>query len=136
MRNMPKSPQTTARAFVKAINDRDIDKLWKLLSDEHRFVDSLGTVIHGREKMRDGWAAYFRMVPDYAVIVDETFSEGAIIVMLGAAQGTYVKDGQLLKENFWQTPAAWRAQIRDEKVVEWRVYADNEPIRQLMAKNK
>jgi ketosteroid isomerase-like protein len=136
MRNMPKSPQTTAHAFVKAINHRDIEKLWKLMSDEHRFVDSLGTVVQGRDKMRDGWAGYFSMVPDYTVIVDETFSDGATVVMLGAAQGTYVKDGQLLKENFWQTPAAWRAQIRDEKVAEWRVSADNEPIRQLMAKNK
>ena len=132
---MPKSPQTTAHAFVEAINQRDAEKLWKLMSDDHRFVDSLGTVVQGREKMREGWAGYFRMVPDYSVNVDETFSDGAIVVMLGAAQGTYAKNGQLLQENFWKTPAAWRALIKDEKVVEWRVYADNEPIRQLMAKN-
>jgi len=134
MRNMPKSPQTVAHAFVKAINHRDIDKLSELMSDDHRFVDSLGTVVQGREKMRDGWAGYFRMVPDYTVTVDETFSEGAIVVMLGSAEGTYAKDGQLLPENFWRTPAAWRAQIKDEKIAEWRVYADNEPIRQLMAR--
>jgi hypothetical protein len=86
--------------------------------------------------MRDGWAAYFRMVPDYTVTVDETFSEGSIVVLLGWARGTYVKErGQVLPENTWQTPAAWRAQIRDEKVAEWRVYADNEPIRQFMAKS-
>jgi len=134
MRNMPKSPQTVAHAFVKAINHRDIDKLSELMSDDHRFVDSLGTVVQGREKMRDGWAGYFRMVPDYTATVDETFSEGAIVVMLGSAEGTYAKDGQLLPENFWRTPAAWRAQIKDEKIAEWRVYADNEPIRQLMAR--
>lgn len=136
MRNMPQSPQTIACAFVNALNRQDVDGLCKLMSDDHRFVDSLGTVVQGREKMRDGWAGYFRMVPDYTAIVNETFSEGATVVMLGTAQGTYAKDGRLSRENFWQTPAAWCAQIEDEKVVEWRVYADNEPIRQLMAKSK
>jgi hypothetical protein len=36
----------------------------------------------------------------------------------------------LKPENRWQTPAAIRALIEDGKVAEWRVYADNEPIRQ------
>ncbi len=133
---MAQSAETIAHAFVKAINDRDLDKLGKLMSSEHRFVDSLGEIVQGREKMRDGWAAYFRMVPDYTVAVDETFCDGPIVVMLGVARGTYVKDGLPLLENSWQTPAAWRAQIQDEKVVEWRVYSDNEPIRRLMARNR
>ena len=133
---MPKSPQTIAHAFVNAINHQDVDALCRLMSDEHRFIDSLGTVVQGREKMRDGWSCYFRMVPDYTVAVHETFSDGPIVVMLGVAAGTYVKDRQALPDNSWQTPAAWRAQILDGKVTEWRVYADNEPIRQLMAKGK
>ncbi len=54
--------------------------------------------------------------------------------MLGTAQGTYARDGKLLPENKWSTPAAWRAQIKGSLVAEWRVYADNEPIRKLMAK--
>ena len=130
------SPESVAHAFVDAINHRDVEKLWHLMPDEHRFVDALGAVTQGREKMRDGWAAYFRMVPDYAVIVEETFSAGATVVMLGTAHGTYAKDSSLMQENFWRIPAAWRAQIEGEKVVEWRIYADNEPIRQLMAKSK
>ncbi|HTV56053.1 MAG TPA: hypothetical protein VMI06_14210 [Terriglobia bacterium] len=59
------------------------------MSSEHRFVDSLGAVVQGKEKMRAGWAAYFRMVPDYTVAVDETFFDGSIIIiMLGIARGT------------------------------------------------
>jgi hypothetical protein len=38
----------------------------------------------------------------------------------------------LRPENHWTTPAAWRASIRDGLIAEWRVYADNEPIRQIM----
>jgi ketosteroid isomerase-like protein len=136
MYNMPRAPEGIAYAFVEAINHRDVDKLAELMSSEHRFVDPLGAVVQGREKTRAGWAAYFRMVPDYTVVVDETFSHGSIVAMLGMARGTYVKNGEPLPENSWQTPAAWRVQIQDEQVVEWRVYADNEPIRRLMAKSK
>lgn len=131
---MRESSQAVALAFVEAINSRDPNRLGTLMTEEHRFVDSLGAVVQGRENMLLGWAAYFRMVPDYAIHVEETFENGVIVVLLGMASGTYAKDGQVRPENSWQTPAAWRAQIEGDKVSEWRVYADNEPIRKLMAK--
>jgi len=89
------SPKSVAHAFVKAINERDIEKIEKLMADDHRFIDSLGAVVQGRTRMREGWAAYFRMVPDYTISIEETFSNGAMVLMLGAAGGTYTSDGQL-----------------------------------------
>jgi len=47
-----------------------------LMTPGHRFVDSLGGVTEGREKMRAGWVGYFRMVPDYSIVVEETFCDG------------------------------------------------------------
>jgi hypothetical protein len=38
----------------------------------------------------------------------------------------------LVKENRWETPAAWRAVVVDGLVAEWRVYTDNEPMRERM----
>jgi len=64
--------------------------------------------------------------------VEECLCSGPVVVMLGVAQGTYTTDGTLRAENRWKTPAALRALIEDGKVAEWRVYADNEPIRRLM----
>ena len=84
--------------------------------------------------MKAGWQGYFRMVPDYTIVIDETHVEGAVVVMLGTAQGTYSADGVLRAENKWATPAAWRGLIRGSRVAEWRIYADNEPIRQIMAR--
>jgi hypothetical protein len=75
------------------------------------------------------------MVPDYTIAVEEILSDGPLVMMLGVAEGTYSPDGQLRAENRWQTPAAFRALIEDGKVAEWRVYADNEPIRQRMREN-
>jgi uncharacterized protein (TIGR02246 family) len=122
--------ESVAHGFVRAINRQDVEALAELMTAEHRFIDSLGTAVEGREAMRVAWTAYFRMVPDYAIAVEETLCDGPVVVMLGMARGTYSPDGKLRKENQWETPAALRAFIEDGKVAEWRVYADNEPIRQ------
>ena len=133
---MDDSAKTVAQAFVRAINRQDVDALTSLMAETHRFVDSMGTVLEGREAVRAAWAAYFRMVPDYTVAVEETYSAGPVVVMLGIAQGTLAPDGQLKPENHWQTPAAFRAFIEEGEVAEWRVYADNEPIRTLLRKHE
>jgi len=108
--------------------------LLALMSDEHCFIDSLGIRMEGREKLRDAWTGYFRMVPDYAVAIDETLTDGPVVVMLGLAQGTFTRDGVLQPENRWETPVAVRAFIEEGKVSEWRVFADNELIRKIIAK--
>jgi uncharacterized protein (TIGR02246 family) len=131
---MSESGKTVAQAFVRAINRQDVDALAELMTEDHRFTDALANVVEGREKMRAAWAAYFRMVPDYTIAVEETYSDGTVVVMLGVVRGTYTPDGQLKPENRWKTPAALRAVIEDSKVSEWRVYADNEPMRRLVAR--
>ena len=41
-------------------------------------------------------------------------------------------DSALGPNGFWEVPAAWRAVVQDGKIAEWRVYADNQPLRKLM----
>jgi|ERR1700722_11195148 ketosteroid isomerase-like protein len=135
---MASSNESVAHAFADAISHQDVSALAELMTENHRFIDSLGNVVEGREKMRAGWAGYFRMVPDYTVTIDETYSGGSVVVMIGSAQGTYSRDGKPAAEqsqaNRWRTPAVFRAVVKDGKIAEWRVYADNEPIRRLIAK--
>jgi len=103
-----------------------------LMAPGHRFVDSMGQAVEGREKVRACWVGYFRMVPDYSIVLEEAVCARRVVLMVGIAQGTYTSDGWLREENGWKTPAAFRASIVDGKVAEWRVYADNEPMRQRM----
>jgi len=136
-----------ATQFVQAINRQDVPALLDLMTPDHLFTDSLGNIVRGRDSMRAGWKLYFQMVPDYQLTVEETYSMESKVVMLGTAGGTYshafesiratgmpstLPDGTSKYENRWQTPAAVRARIEDGKVAEWRIYADNEPIRKLM----
>lgn len=133
---MTDSPASIAQAFVRAINRHDLEALAELMSDQHTFVDSMGNTARGREQMQAGWAAYFMMCPDYSIAVEETYADGPVVVMLGVAEGTYTPDGKLKPENRWKTPAAFRALVEDGKIAEWRVYADNEPIREHMRKSR
>jgi hypothetical protein len=136
MESIGNSAESIAQAFVRAINRQDADRLATLMSPAHRFIDSQGKVIEGRDKMREGWAAYFRMVPDYSVAIEEYYPGEPVVVMLGMAGGTYTRNGKLNPENRWQTPVAIRALVEDGFVAEWRVYADNDPIRKVMATGK
>ena len=122
-----------AEAFAAAINQHDTAALAALMTANHRFVDSLGNVVEGRDAMKAGWDGYFRMVPDYSLDLQETFSDGSAVVMLGVARGTWTANGELKPENRWETPLAVRALVDEGKIAEWRVYADNEPIRKIMA---
>lgn len=136
MESVGHTAETVAQAFIRAINRQDVDRLAELMSPNHRFIDSLGNLVEGRERMRENWAAYFHIVPDYAVAIEEYYPADPVVIMLGMAAGTWTPDGKLRPENRWQMPIAIRALIEDGLIAEWRVYADNEPIRKVMVPGK
>src|SRR5271166_3037245 len=130
---MSESVEAVVEAFVRAINRQDVDALAELMSEEHRFVDALGGFVQGREAMRAAWRGYFGIVPDYTIAIEELHVDGPVVVMLGEVGGTYAPDGKMQSENRWKMLAALRANVVDGKVAVWRVDADNEPMRRLMA---
>jgi ketosteroid isomerase-like protein len=124
-----------ARRFVDKINAHDVEGLVALMTANHAFVDSLGDK-STRPAIEKGWRRYFDMVPDYWVRVDRVLSDKNTSVLIGLAGGTYVSEGGVVRpENKWETPAVWVARIEGQKVAEWRIYSDNEPIRSKMTKS-
>ncbi len=129
------TPQKVVEQFVTAINTHDVEGLASLMTSDHRFVDSLGTVVEGRGATREGWTFYFSMVPDYHLEISRSFvaeESKAEAMLVGVASGSYWSNGVKRPDSSWSTPAALRAIIRDGQVAEWQVYADNEPIREQM----
>jgi SnoaL-like domain len=123
-----------ALRFVEEINAHKVDGLVGLMTTDHVFIDSLGNKV-SRPEIETGWKQYFEMVPDYWIQIERTFSEKDTSILLGKAGGTFVPNGEKMRaENKWETPGVWLAEIRNEKVSEWRVYCDNEPIREKMRK--
>jgi ketosteroid isomerase-like protein len=130
-----RSSLAVALAFVARINSHDVDGLVALMMPDHVFVDALGNTFCGAEPMRQGWKGYFALFPDYSIEVTDEFSRSDVVAMFGKARGTFVVNGKLPRENFWEIPAAWRAVVKDGRVAEWRVYCDNDPARKIMAAN-
>jgi ketosteroid isomerase-like protein len=131
-----KSAVDVVSSFVAKINAHDVAGLCELMPEGHVFVDSLGNAIHGRETICAGWKGYFAWFPDYEISITKVFHDGDEVALFGTARGTYCVDGNLLNENKWEIPAAWRAIVRDGLVAEWRVYADNSPVMQIMEASK
>lgn len=126
------SAEDVANRFVAAINQHDVEAIYELMSKDHRIIDSGGGIVEGREEMKEAWIKYFKMVPDYQVSISEVFVSENTVVLLGKASGTYTADGVIKSENLWQTTAAWRAVVSGEQISEWQIFADLEPIREIM----
>ena len=129
------TPIQTVLQFMERINERDADKLAELMTQDHVFIDSLGQTTRGRETMRKGWQAYYSFCPDYWVSHEDIFGDGKVVAVFGAAGGTIRANGNLPAENKWHTAAAWRAVVENGLIKEWRVYADNKPVYDIMAKS-
>jgi len=128
------NPVETILDFLDRINQHDPDKVAALLTEDHVFVDSLGQRVQGRDKMLNGWKQYYAFCPDYWVSHEEIFQNGNMVAVFGAAGGTISAGGKLPPENKWRTPASWLAFVEKGLVKEWRVYADNKPVYDILAK--
>jgi ketosteroid isomerase-like protein len=129
-------PVPIALAFIAAINAHDVDALVTLMTPDHLFVDAGGQTVRGSTAMRDGWTSYFQGFPDYHIGVRELLTFREVVGVFGTASGTYAPDGNMSAENSWEIPAAWEARVRNGRVCEWRVYADNAPVSEIMAKTE
>lgn len=118
--------RTTFDRFILAINAHDTEAVTSLMTTDHLFVDSLGNAIRGSEAMKAGWRGYFGMCPDYRIKVRTILLSGDLILSSGEAGGT-------INGTRWSTPAAWQALIHEGRVAEWRVFADNKPVYEILA---
>lgn len=100
-------------SFNAAINARDLAALVALMSPDHRFVDSAGRVVAGRDECRDAWRSFFDSFPDYRNIFAsiELVSAGEVVVEGRSECAVAPLEG----------PARWRAKVQDGFVTEWRI---------------
>ena len=117
------------RQFVAAINQHDIGAINALMTTDHMFVDSVGNRVQGASSMQVGWCSYFAMCSDYWIRTDHVMTEGDVVMAVGEAGGTI--DGVS-----WRTPAAWKGLVHEGKLAEWRVFADNKPVYEILSRRQ
>jgi ketosteroid isomerase-like protein len=122
------SPEEVFSLFVSAINRHDLQALTALMAPDHTFIDSLGNRVVSAVSMTVRWHAYFAMCPDYWIRIDNLLAKDNIALAVGQAGGT-------INGAEWQTPAACKATILNDKVAEWQVFADNKPVYEILSKH-
>jgi ketosteroid isomerase-like protein len=120
-------PEEVFALFVTAINRHDVQGLTALMAPGHIFIDSLGRRVEGAVSMEAGWRGYFALCPDYWIRADNVMEVDGVVLAAGQAGGSIDKIA-------WQTPAAWKATIRDGTVAEWQVFADNKPVYEILSR--
>jgi ketosteroid isomerase-like protein len=108
-------PEDAVAAFNAAINRQDIDALASLMTDDHEFVDTTGTVERGKAHCLDLWRGFFAQFPDYRNTFTRVSANNNEVVIVGYSTCSVKElDG----------PALWKAVIVNDNVAHWRVYDD------------
>jgi ketosteroid isomerase-like protein len=108
-------PRALTVKFNEHINNRDLDGLAALMTDDHTFIDTAGHAIHGRSTCLEAWRGFFSSFPDYQNVFDSLAVEDNSVVVVGHSTCSDARlDGRAL----------WVAKASDDKLAEWRVYED------------
>ncbi len=83
----------TVYAFANAINEHSIDKMYSLMTDDHKFIDAHGNEVVGKDKMKIDWKSYFREFSDYKIEITNIFANGDSLALL-ALRAVHLKDSK------------------------------------------
>jgi len=105
----------TALRFNERINQRDLEGLAELMTDDHTLVviaNNKGETTKGKNVVKEGWREFFKEYPDYRNIFTCVTVQGNVVVMVGYSTCSFKSlDG----------PNIWTAKIRGGRISEWRV---------------
>lgn len=120
-----KGPAEIVERYIACINAGDSTGLAAVAGTAPRFVDATGAEYR---LTSEAWAGFFEEFPDYRIEVDQILSKGDLVAVFGSASGSFHGVGNSKPGAAWSFPAAWRAIVRNGKLLEWQVYGDIEPM--------
>ncbi len=121
--------------FLDRINAHDVDGIASFLATDLVFIDAHDHVHRGKQMMREAWAEYFILFPDYKIEVEDVLEQENRLAIFGYASATYKGPAPGLS-NFWRLPAAWKAVVSEGKIKLWQVYCDYKIIYDIIQKNQ
>ena len=119
------TPTDLAHAFVGRINAHDADGLARLMTEDFVFTDYTGQRQTSREVMRDAFGRYFESCLEYRIHVAQVLLSGSDSALIfGHVTGSHLGE-EIEKRGM----LAWKAEVRDGLVAEWRIYANPAALR-------
>lgn len=113
---MTLTPAAAANEFNSHINDANLRALASLMSEDHRFIDSHGTMVSGKPACIAAWNGFFRAFPGYRNTFDSFHEFGNTVTITGHSNCPNHPE--------LTGPAIWSATVMADRLTEWRVYLD------------
>lgn len=108
----------TIEQWLQAINSHDVDTLESLGSDDHTFFVEGETPTVGKATIKPSWVGYFKLCPNYVVLIDEYYELPDAYYLIGHTAGSHVPS------HLEKIPSSviWRCEINGGTVSEWSIY--------------
>jgi ketosteroid isomerase-like protein len=111
-----------ALRFVDCINHKDVDGIVDMLAPGHIFADLEGNEFEfDADSGRRAWQDYFQLSHRYLIHVGGVYALGDLAVLCGRTTGSHM---ELLHAQEFEQKLIWTADIRHEKLNDWRIYFD------------
>lgn len=112
-----RDPKLIALLFNECINNRDIDGLADLMTDDHSLVCDGYVDTKDKNSSKEAWLTFFNLYPDYLNHFSKIESIDNFVVISG--KSTCSNEVKL------NTSALWSVRILNDKVAKWQVYEDS-----------
>ena len=112
-----RDPKLTVLLFNECINNRDIEGLASLMTDDHTLI--CGGHVDTKDKISscEEWLSFFSMFPDYLNHFSRIHSKENFVVVEGRSTCS--------NEDTLNGDALWSARVQNDKISEWQVYEDS-----------
>lgn len=120
------SPKEIVNAFNDCINNRDVNGLEQLMTDDHTFIDSVSNVDSGKSSCLNAWRGFFQGFPDYRNHFQDIKVNKDLVLIVGRST---------CSNPMLEGSAIWTAKIKNFKIDEWRVFEDTAENRQKLGLN-
>jgi ketosteroid isomerase-like protein len=108
--------EAAAISFNEHINAADLDGLAGLMTEDHTFIDTSGSAVHGRTDCVQAWRGFLDAFPGYRNTFELVRAYGDTAAIRGRSDCPGRPD--------LTGSALWTARVRGGLVAEWRVHDD------------
>lgn len=107
-----------ATEFNDHVNEANLRALASLMSEDHRFIDSLGNIVSGKPACIAAWNGFFEAFPGYRNTFERFYEVGHTVLITGFSNCPNRME--------LTGPAIWTATVIVDRLTEWRVFEDTD----------
>jgi ketosteroid isomerase-like protein len=105
-----------ATEFNDHVNEANLRALASLMSEDHRFIDSLGNMVSGKPACIAAWNGFFKAFPGYRNTFERFHEVDHTVVITGFSHCPNHME--------LTGPAIWTATVVADRLTEWRAFED------------